>query len=260
MPADRPVWPHTHKAWKTLKAGDKTSKYPNTGTGNALDKIESLYKKIKWAEFKNALSYYKKSDVGLQVFYKTHAKYINPFLKAVGDACKTIRKARGMPGGGRNFAARMEDCAKEFEPDGPYFNSLLGAYERLKPIKASIDSVAEKMTKLSIEQAIRGGPTYEIFSKYAKTAHIEENTDFLKAIFNKEDPYRTYKNFALEINISGPALKNLKSMYDSKKLKLAHFDGAVGEITTLLRTGQHWENAVNAWKNEQYKIRGVKAV
>ena len=266
MPTTRPQWPYTHKAWKALKSGNKTSAFPDTGTGKALDKIEALYKKIDWDSFEY-LSLRTTDDQ--KYFYNPHAVYINPFLRAVEAASKTIYAAKAMPVAGMKFAAGMEDQAKEFALKSPYFSNILKERTLLgkrAENKKIIDDTCEKLSAFSVEAAIKSSVACEILLEHAEKEKVEENVLFLKACYTGTAPDKIYELFLTEnakweINVYGAPREALARKYQAETLKLADFAAAITHITGLLGgANAHWPTkAVAAWKAEQYKKYKIPA-
>jgi hypothetical protein len=259
----RPAWIFTHKAWKTTKANaqKKDSRFPDTGTGKALDKIEALYKKIDWDEFDDA----RKENIGdLQDFYKSHGVYINPFLRAVDAACDTIRKAKGMPPAGLGFARGMADAAGEFELGGAYFSTLIGAYKKLEGVKkmkagekAKIDKMTGALLKLSVVDALKNKAASEIFLKHAKKEQYDEEILFVLAVWGKVAPGKIYDQYIDDINIGGPTKQKIIDKYDAGDLQRSDLEPAVREICADNMMSRGWSAAVLAWRNEQYAKYGI---
>ena len=246
-----PKWTCSHNDWKQLKKTCKNETFPNTGTGKALDKIESLCKKINWKAFENFK--------GLaQDFFVLHAKNINPFLKAVRNAVKKIRDTSGMPKPGIAYARLMEEDAAEFTIDALYFRLLLKDLDSIVYARDRIDQAAGVMAQLSIMAVIGTKAAYDILLEYAKKRKFEESVFFLKAIHGRMPPAAIYERFVRpgateEININSDIQEPLTEKYNSRTLKLGDFAVAARQIEMLLKNNCSWPTLVSAWKDEQYK-------
>jgi hypothetical protein len=259
-------WDHTHAAWKKLKSANKRVSFPDSGAGKALDKAEALYKKIDWDDFEPNPKML--GDVALQDFLKLHAAQVNPFMRAVDAACDLIKKTKGMPRLGTDFADEMETSAGAFGLKEAYFSGLLGQYksaaqarQSLGKFTSEIDKKAGMLGALPIKEVIKNIKTRLMLFEAAEKAHDGENVLFLSDVCDKKPGKYIVDTYIRpgskeEINISAPDRNGIVAAYDApppNPKKNVDFSAAVRAIEYQIGINGTWRNAVDAWKAEEYK-------
>lgn len=258
MPANRPEWTHTHKQWKALKARDKKSKYPNTGTGKALDKIQTLYKKIDWDAFEE----FSKRNILLQDFYKLHGEHIAPFVKEVVNTSKKIKGTDGMPYAGQDFSDEMMISIRSFALDGKYFSNLIKNLESIKKIKDTINSASEKFLKLDFKGILSDKAAALLFwesgtFKRAQPIAAEFIASFPQLSANKiYDEFFDNRKKAIAIEIKQAGSIDLKEKRQNGKLNKNELLDFVPFIRGLINI--YLRHVVDDWKLTQYKKYGLQ--
>lgn len=269
MPNEYPEWIFTHKAWADLKKRNKDEQFPKTGAGKALEKAEALYKKIKWSEFESFIasmtSTQRQNSSTVQDFYKLHAIYINPFIKAVDAARTVINKSvkPPMPETGRRFAGAMKTQCGKFALDGDYFSSLAGQISAYNTLKDKINATARQMLAADILDVIKNKNTRAILLDHEDTQMYVDSIYFLMAYIDREDPEDIYEKFIkggsrYEINTSNENRLQILGKIHEGSLRPNDLEPLVAEIAGLVRTSNPWPRAVERWKTKQlakYKLR-----